>query len=86
MSKSLALGYLFLYPTIDMPSRRNTRRKMSKRRKRTARRKQLGGGFSYTVPNSAMVEFHSLDDDGTSVPVLVTKKERDVMERNMDRA
>jgi hypothetical protein len=69
-----------------MPSRRNTRRKMSKKRKRTARRKQTGGGFSYTVPNSAMVEFHSLDDDGTSVPVFVTRRERDLMERNMDRA
>jgi hypothetical protein len=72
-----------------MPSRRNTRRKPSKKHKRTAKRrqhKQRGGGFSYTVPNSAMVEFHSLDDDGTSVPVFVTKKERDIMERDMDRA
>jgi hypothetical protein len=72
-----------------MPSRRNTRRKPSRKHKRTAKRrqhKQRGGGFSYEIPNSAMVEFHSLDDDGTSVPVLVTKKDRDLMERNMDRA
>ena len=71
-----------------MPSRRNTRRKPSRKHKRTAKRRQhkQRGGFSYQIPNSAMVEFHSLDDDGTSVPVIVTKKDRDVMERNMDRA
>lgn len=70
---------------------RNRRRKRSLKQKRTARRrsrtvprKYRGGGFSYVVPDSAIVEWRSLDDNGTNPPILLLKSERDKALTNME--
>lgn len=60
------------------------RRRTAARRSRINRRSQRGGGFSFTVPGSAIVRWRSLDDDGTQPPVFLLKSEADEAEEEMD--
>lgn len=67
-------------------NRRN--RKRSQKRRRTAlrrsHRKQRGGGFSFVVPDSAIVRWRSLDDEGSQPPVFLLKSEADKAEEEME--
>jgi hypothetical protein len=71
---------------------RNQRRKRSRRSRRTAGRrrrtsyKARGGGFSFSVPDSALVEYRSLDDDGTNPPILMLNSKRNKAMADMERA
>jgi hypothetical protein len=66
---------------------RRNRRRSAKHRRTAARRhrKQRGGGFSYVVPDSAIVRWRSLDDEGTQPPVFLLKSDADKAEEEMER-
>ena len=68
---------------------RNRKRKNNQKRRRTAvrrsrRLRQRGGGFSYVVPDSAIVRWRSLDDEGTQPPVFLLKSDADKAEEEME--
>ena len=72
-----------------MAKSRKVRRSLKRKSKKTRhhrQKRQSGGGFSYDIPQDAIVEHRDMDDGGTNPPRLMTKRQMDSMISDSERA
>jgi len=72
-------------------SRKQRKQKQQKQRKQQkqhkyTRSRQLGGGYAYDIPSNAIVVHRSMDDEGTSPPLFMTKRLMDELVSESERA